>query len=240
MSSYPHTSSHERPAEPRRGGIELSTLFAAGAAAVVAAYVVSKIWAPGTVWATAFTPILVSLVKEALERPAQKVSAVATRAVAAPRSRDLSAPPPPVVVAHDEELTERKVYGTASRNLPRRWKLAVVTGLIAFVAVVALYTVPELVAGSSVTSGSSHTTFFGGHSSRSTATPSDTTTSTDKTSTSKGETSTTPAPGAATPTTTTPPAQTTPAPTTTTPAPTPTTPAPATPAPTTTTPPATP
>lgn len=241
MSSYPHTSSHQRPAEPRRGGIELSTLFAAGVAAVVAAYVVSKVWAPGTVWATAFTPVLVSLVKEALERPAQKVSAVATRAVAAPRARDLSGPPPPVVVDHDEELSERKVYDTASRNLPRRWKLAVVTGLIAFAAVVALYTVPELVAGSSVTSGSSHTTFFGGHSSKSTSSPSDTTTSKDKTTTSNGATPTTSTPSSTTPTTTTPPAQqTTPAPTTTTPAPTPTTPAPATPAPTTTAPPATP
>lgn len=234
MSSHPHTSSHQRPAELRRGGIELSTLFAAGVAAVVAAYVVSKIWAPGTVWATAFTPILVSLVKEALERPAQKVGAVATRAVATPRPRDQSGPPPPVVVDH-EELTERKVYGTASRNLPRRWKLAVVTGLIAFVSVVALYTVPELVAGNSVTSGSSHTTFFGGHG---TTSPSSTT----KTDTTKTQTTTvtktTTTPAQTTPTTsTTTPAQTAPAPTTTTPPPAatppPTTPAPSTPAPAT-------
>lgn len=236
MSSYPHTSSHQRPAEPRRGGIELSTLFAAGVAAVVAAYVVSKVWAPGTVWATAFTPVLVSLVKEALERPAQKVSAVATRAVAAPRPRDLSAPPPPVVVDHDDELTERKVYDTASRNLRRRWKLALATGLVAFVGVVALFTLPELVAGRSVTTGSSHTTFFGGNSSKSTSSPSDTTTSKDKATTPKGETPTTSTPQSTTPTTTTPPAQTTPPPSATTPAPTPTTPAPATPAPTTTAP----
>lgn len=230
MSSHSHTSSHQRPAEPRRGGIELSTLFAAGVAAVVAAYVVSKIWAPGTVWATAFTPILVSLVKEALERPAQKVSAVATRAVAAPRPRDLSGPPPPVVVDHEDELTERKVYDTASRNLPRRWKLAVVTGLIAFVSVVALYTVPELVAGNSVTSGSSHTTFFGGRSSKS---PSSTTkTDTTKTQTTTvTKTTTTPAQTTPTTTTTTP-AQTAPAPTTATPPPAATTPQ-TTPAPTT-------
>jgi hypothetical protein len=239
MSSYPHTSSQQRPAEPRRGGIELSTLFAAGVAAVVAAYVVSKVWAPGTLWATAFTPVVVSLVKEALERPAQKVGAVATRAVAAPRARDLSGPPPPVVVDHDDELTERKLYATASRNLPRRWKLAVITGLVAFVAAVALYTLPELVAGTSVTSGSSHTTFFGGGSGKASSTTTDTT-KTDTTTVTK----TTTTPAQATPTTTTPPAKTAPTttPTTTTPAPTTPTPAqttPATPAPaapTTTTP----
>jgi hypothetical protein len=143
-----------------------------------------------------------------------------------------------VVVDHDEELTERKVYDTASRNLPRRWKLAVVTGLIAFVAVVALYTVPELVAGSSVTSGSSHTTFFGGNSSKSPSTSTDTTTTKGKsTSTSTDTTPAATQPQGTTPTTTTPPAQTTP--TTTTPAPTTTAPPAAAP-PTTTTPPATP
>jgi hypothetical protein len=246
MSSYPsHTASHHAPAEPRRGGLELSTLVIAGASSVVAALVVSHIWAAGTIWATAFTPVIVSLVKEALERPVQRVSAVATRAAAPPKLAraartvaqpppEASAPPPPMAL--DPALTERRVYGSRVGGLQRRWKLAVVTGLVAFVGVVAIFTLPELVAGRSVTTGSSHTTFFGGNSSRSTSSPSDATTSKDRTTTSKGETPTTSTPQSTTPTTTTPPAQPAPAPTTTTPAPTPTTAAPAAPAPTTTAP----
>ncbi|MGZ6696564.1 MAG: hypothetical protein ACXVFL_13110 [Solirubrobacteraceae bacterium] len=243
MSSSPHTASNQAPAEPRRGGIELSTLIVAGLAAVIAAYVVSKIWAPGTVWATAFTPVIVSLVKEALERPAKRVSAVATRAAnPRPLARatrtvvqpppEADAPPPPMTL--DPELTERRVYGTRAGGIQRRWKVAVITGLIAFVGVVAIFTLPELVAGRSVTSGSAHTTFFGGHRSRS----SSSTTHTETTTTATQSTTTT----QTTPTTTTTtPSQTTPTTTTTTPSqttPTTTTPPPAAapPAQTTTTP----
>ena len=243
MSSSPHTASHHAPAEPRRGGLELSTLVVAGVAAVVAAVVVSKIWAPGTMWATAFTPVIVSLVKEALERPVQRVSAVATRAAVPPRplaraARTVVQPPPeadapPPPMALDPALTERRVYGSRVGGIQRRWKLAVATGLIAFVGVVALFTLPELVAGRSVTSGGSHTTFFGGQGTTKHSSGTTDTSTTKSTSTSTGQTSTTPAPTTSTPTTTTPPAQTT-----TTPAPTTATPAPATPAPQTTTTPA--
>jgi hypothetical protein len=140
-------------------------------------------------------------------------------------------------MALDPALTERRVYGSRVGGIQRRWKLAVATGLIAFVGVVALFTLPELVAGRSVTSGGAHTTFFGGHK----PTPSSTTTSTTKTQTTTGTgTRTTPTTTTPAPTTTTPaPATTTPS-TTTTPAPAPTTstPAPsaAPPATTTTTP----
>jgi hypothetical protein len=42
------------------------------------------------------------------------------------------------------------------------WRLAVVTGLLAFAIVVALYTVPDLLAGRSITGSDQPTTFFGG------------------------------------------------------------------------------
>ncbi|HET7051447.1 MAG TPA: hypothetical protein VFI54_24480, partial [Solirubrobacteraceae bacterium] len=42
-----------------------------------------------------------------------------------------------------------------------RWRLAVLTGLLAFAIVVAFYTVPDLVAGHSVTGNGQPTTFFG-------------------------------------------------------------------------------
>jgi hypothetical protein len=138
-------------------------------------------------------------------------------------------------MALDPALTERRVYGSRVGGIQRRWKLAVATGLLAFVGVVALFTLPELVAGRSVTSGGSHTTFFGGHKSTSSSTPTPTT----ETQTTTGTRTTTPTPGTTTPTTTTP-APTTTTPTTTSPAPVPTTstPAPsaAPPATTTTTP----
>lgn len=221
--------------------MELSTLFVAGLSSVVAAVVVSRIWAPGTIWATAFTPVIVSLVKEALERPVQRVSAVATRAAVPPRplaraTRTVVRPPPevdgpPPPMALDPGLTERRVYGRRAGGLRRRWKLAVVTGLIAFAGCVAVFTLPELVAGRSVTSGTSHTTFFGGRRTKKSTSSGTKTSTTKTTTTSTGETSTTTAPEATTPTTTTP-AQTTPPTTTTPPAQTtpaapPTTPAPA-------------
>ena len=52
-------------------GIELTTLFISAIASAVAAYVVSKIWAPGTLFSAAFTPVIVALVKEGLRRPTE-------------------------------------------------------------------------------------------------------------------------------------------------------------------------
>ena len=66
----------------------MTTLAAARVASVVpAATVVSRLWQAGTVWATAMTPVIVALVKEAVERPAKRVSSIATRAAAPPLAR---------------------------------------------------------------------------------------------------------------------------------------------------------
>lgn len=225
MSPAPHTASHHAPAEQRRSGIELSTLLVAGVASAVAAVVVSKVWAPGTIWATAFTPIVVSLVKEALERPVQRVSAVATRSNGEPRplarvARTMVAPPPeaegpPPPMALDPGLTERRIYGRRAGGLRRRWKLALVTGLLAFAGCVAVFTLPELVAGRSVTSGGSHTTFFGGHRAPPPAPAGTTTPATTATTATQPATTTPTQPPATTPT------APTPTPTTTAPAPAP-------------------
>ena len=50
------------------GGIELSTLLITAVASACAAYVTSVVWAPGTLASAALTPVLVALIKEALER----------------------------------------------------------------------------------------------------------------------------------------------------------------------------
>jgi hypothetical protein len=197
----------------------VSTLIAAAIASVVAATVVSKIWQAGTIMATAMTPVIVALVKEAVERPARRVSSIATRTGAPPLARgarvlvepppEADAPPPPV--GPSPELTRMRVYGRERATPGRRWKLAVATGLLACVIAVAAMTLPELVAGRSVVSGSHNTTIFGGHRSTpaATKTKTDQTTTTDEkktTSTDQPQDTTTQTePGA---TTTTAPAQT--------------------------------
>jgi hypothetical protein len=137
--------------------------------------------------ATAMTPVVVALVREALERPAQRVSSIATRSAAPPVARaarvlvppppeikapppEAQAPPPPMTV--DPSLTAMRVYGR-DRKVGRRWKLAIATGLLGFVVCVAVLTVPELVAGRSVVSARHDTTIFGGrrHAPAATATP---------------------------------------------------------------------
>jgi hypothetical protein len=240
MSSQPNTQRRADPprgttapqpvAPPERGGLDIGTLVVAAISAVAAATVVSRLWQAGTLWATAMTPVIVTVVKEALDRPAKRVSSIAaraapplaraTRAVAEPPP-EVYAPPPPV--GPDPGLTEMRVY-RRQRATGRRWKLAIATGLLAFVIGVAVMTLPELVAGRSVVSRTHHTTIFGGHRSRA---PSRTTTTEKKTTTAGDSVST--STGTQSQDTTTQPSTTTTAPNATT------TTAPATPAPQSTT-----
>jgi len=137
------------------------TLIAAAVASVVAALVVSQFWQSGTLWATAMTPVIVALVKEGFERPAKRLS----EATVAPRRR------------HPDELIVEDVDpgpGLSARPQPagykrygiqrKHWKAAIVTGLLAFVLGALILTVPELVAGHSITHSGSGTTLFKGRS----------------------------------------------------------------------------
>jgi hypothetical protein len=149
----------------------VGTLVVAAISSAIAATVVSRLWQAGTVMATAMTPVIVALVKEALERPAHRVSSIATRSGAPPLARaaravvppapEADAPPPPMAL--DPKLTQMRVYGRDRSKVGRRWKLAVATGLLGFVVCVSVMTLPELVAGRSVVSGQHDTTIFGGH-----------------------------------------------------------------------------
>jgi hypothetical protein len=199
------------------------TLIIAAVAAVVAALVVSHFWQSGTLWATAMTPVIVALVKEGLERPAQRVRT----ATIVPRHQHLHT---------DEELVVEDVEPAAypgARPEPagyktygvrrKHWKLAILTGLAAFAIGAAILTVPELVAGRSITEGKSRSTLFGGKS-RAAKRKSQATTQTQtvtttvpaqtQTTTTPAQTSTTPSttPTAPAQTTTTPPQNTTTAP----------------------------
>jgi hypothetical protein len=191
--AYTHGHTRQQmhaPPPPRRSGVNPVTLGAAAIAAVVAAVVVSRFWQSGTLMATAMTPVIVALVKELVERPAHRVSAITPR----PPSRvveraapDVEAPPPPAIGR--DELTQMRVYGRARTTPGRRWKLALVTGVLGFAICVGALTLPELVAGRSVVSGSDHTTIFGGQPAAPAKTTHEKTTSTEQhtTSTSTGE-----------------------------------------------------
>src|SRR3954452_24713258 len=232
-------ASQEPPTQqPPRGSsdIELTTLFLSAVASAAAAYVTSKIWAPGTLFSAAMSPIIVALVKEGLRKPTEVVASVArvaapsrwTRptpadpglvpdptAVRAPRDPAAPVVDPdaphvllPPVVARDEH-SEISVYSTRSRRL--RWRMAVLTGLLGFVICVLVFTVPELISGTSIGRGSGNaTTIFGGHSKsqKKSTTSTSTTKTTSTTATTPTKTATTeqptrspatPAPSTATP-----------------------------------------
>lgn len=238
------------PPPPPREGLDLSTLFISAIASAAAAYVTSKIWAPGTLFSAAMSPVIVALVKEGLRKPTEVITNVVpvvrptpsrwSRAGAdepglVPQVDERPAPgvhpdpdAPPSLVLPGQETTPVRVYSTRGRRL--RWRLAVLTGLLGFVIAVLAFTVPELITGHSI-GGSHKTTIFGGHH-RTKPSPTKTTTSTTSTSTQKTTTTeTTP-----TQTTTVTKTQTVTTPTPTTP--TQTTPAaPTTATPSTTTPP---
>jgi hypothetical protein len=108
-----------------------------------------------------------------------------------------------------------------------RWRAAVLTGLLAFAIVVALFTVPDLIAGRSVTGNGQPTTFFGASTHKHTTTSPTTTVTT--TSSPTTVTTTTPATSTTTATQTTKTTTTTP----TSPQATSTTPSPVTPTTTT-------
>jgi hypothetical protein len=166
-------------------GLSLETLLIAAIASAVAAVVVSKFWQGGTPIAAAITPVVVSLVSEGLRRPmrSERLRSTTRRAVD-PLRRSSSGSVPVQRKVGEEELGytvygsegearttggERSL-GSRSRDLlervragltPKRTRIALVTGLLAFVAAAAVLTLPELLFGGSV-SGDRDTTLFGG------------------------------------------------------------------------------
>jgi hypothetical protein len=194
----------------KSSGLSLQTLLISAAAAVVAATVVPLFWTHGTVIATAMTPVIVALVSEGLRKPVQHVSAVAPRV--ARRSGTGAAvrryEPAAADTRHHERVGARgegperfdplpesyrdeapptrddDPFGLrkADRRNPRL-KIALITGLLAFVIAAGVVTASELALfGGSVGSSDRRTSLFGGQSKSSTkdkeATPTPTATET--------------------------------------------------------------
>jgi hypothetical protein len=165
-------------AKEKSSGISIQTLAISAASAVAAAVVVPMIWERGTLVATAMTPVIVAVVTEALRHPADKITAATSSVVRRPgaaREPEAFDPlaggergplPEPEPEAggptHDDDP-----FGLRERPpIRRHWRLAVITGLVAFVVAVAALTLSELVFGGPATSDSGRTTFFGGSGSK--------------------------------------------------------------------------
>ncbi len=75
---------------------------------------------------------------------------------ATPPKEPAATPPTPATPGEEAEPT-----ASAAETWRPRWRLAIVTGLLAFAIVVAIYTLPDLLAGRSITGNGAPTTFFG-------------------------------------------------------------------------------
>lgn len=172
----------------KSSGLSIQTLLISAAAAVAAATIVPMIWESGTILATAMTPVIVALVSEGLRKPVQTVSAVAPRVArrsgtgaavrrfepAAAETRDPERvgargdgverfePLPEHMREDAPAVRDDDPYGLRKAQGRPRVKIAVITGLLAFVIAAGFLTVSELAAGGSV-AGKSRTSLFGGH-----------------------------------------------------------------------------
>ena len=170
----PATRSAEREEERR---LDTRTLTIASVASATAAAVTSQLWIAGTWVAAAITPVLVTLVSEALHRPTQRIARAWTSdqpalGKRAARPREAIAPP------HGDPLQPRdadpappdtagsiRIYRQPTPSAPRR-RLALgavaATAAIAFLIAVVALTAGDLVSGGSIGKGGGRTTFFGG------------------------------------------------------------------------------
>jgi hypothetical protein len=181
--------------EPKQGGgggLSLQTLLISSLAAVAAAIVVPMFWERGSLIATAITPIIVAVTSELLNRPATVIKTAAPKVArrtatgAAVRSRT----PTGVGARGDgpEQLPPREdPFGLYADQRPGRrpLKIALMTGLIAFVIGAGVVTASELaVFGHSVGQPKRSTGLFGGHAKKTptptpTASPTETPTETE-------------------------------------------------------------
>ncbi len=166
----------------KSSGISVQTLAISAAGAVAAAVVVPMVWERGTLVATAMTPVIVALVSEGLRHPAEKITTATARVAKRPGTAAgqpepgtaAGQPEPGTAVGQPEPfdpLPEEERGGPTQDDDPfglherppirRHWRLAVITGLVAFVLAVAALTLSELVFGGAATRDSG-TTFFGG------------------------------------------------------------------------------
>ena len=167
-------SSQTRNERGDASSLDLRTLAIASLASAVAAIVVSRFWTSGTPFAAAITPVLVTLFKEALDRPTAKIAEkVTVSARALPQTeirepaashvgrdaqrdegptRRLEPTEPAPAGAADGDASDIRVYrqqapattGGRGRINP---KVALITGLVAFAIAGVVLTAGQLAIG---------------------------------------------------------------------------------------------
>jgi hypothetical protein len=163
--------------EKRSGGegLSIQTLVLSAASSVAAAVIVPLFWEKGTVIATAMTPVIVALVTEALRRPTNVIVTAAPRVTQRRRrpGEPPAAEPAPAPAPQEAGVSREDPFGLRRADRPRRhWRIALVTGLMAFAVAAAVVTASELtIFGGSVSGERGRTTIFGGRQHRARATP---------------------------------------------------------------------
>jgi hypothetical protein len=165
-------SSQTRDERGDASSLDLRTLAIASLASAVAAIVVSRFWTSGTPFAAAITPVLVTLFKEALDRPTARIAekvTVSARALPQTEIREPAAshvgrdaqlgegptrrldPTEPAPRGADGDGPDIRVYrqqpaktGVRGRINP---KVALITGLVAFVIAGVVLTAGQLAIG---------------------------------------------------------------------------------------------
>ena len=179
------------PEQKSSGGLSVQTLLISAGAAVVAATVVPLIWERGTIFATAMTPVVVALASEALRKPVERVSTVAPRVArrsgtgaAVRRSEPAAArervgargdgperfePLPGNLRDDAPAVSEDDPFGLRKAQRPPRprLKIALITGLLAFVIAAGVVTASELALFGGSVSSDRKTSLFGGNKSSS-------------------------------------------------------------------------
>ena len=169
MASSPRDVERE---EERR--LNMRTLTIASSASAAAAAVTSQLWIAGTWIAAALTPVLVTLISEAMHRPTERIARAWTAAGAgeARSSRAISPThrePTAVTGTPGPVRVYRAGGGSGSRSTMltrRRIALGTVAATAAIACVIGLLTLTtvDLVSGGSVGKGSGRFTLAGGKS----------------------------------------------------------------------------
>src|SRR3954464_11308960 len=120
--SHPPRTHHDRPDRSGSGELQLSTLLIAAAASAAAAFVTSKVWAGGTLWSAAASPVIVALGRAALSRAAAKIQTVRLERSGRTREVDLGDPAAPPT-----ETGPVRVYSSGSPLRSHHWRWAIVT-----------------------------------------------------------------------------------------------------------------
>lgn len=135
------------------GGLSVTTLAIASASSVAAAYVIHTFWTGGAILGAGLTPVIVAIVSESLKKPTQRITAIReerrTRSTVSRRTPDEVpvAPPPELERADPFGIWQDEERSRFHRVRGRPLKLAIATGLLAFVVAAFIVTGADLVFG---------------------------------------------------------------------------------------------